>query len=45
MPQTCPNVPEDILNPRNTWADKEAYDLKAEALKTAFEENYKKIIG
>ena len=45
MPQTCPNVPEEILSPRNTWADKEAYDKKAQELKSAFEENYKKIIG
>jgi phosphoenolpyruvate carboxykinase (ATP) len=45
MPQTCPNVPEEILSPRNTWADKEAYDQKANELKKAFEENYKKIIG
>jgi phosphoenolpyruvate carboxykinase (ATP) len=45
MPQTCPNVPEGILNPRNTWADKEAYDQKAKELKNAFEDNYNKIIG
>lgn len=44
MPQTCPNVPEEILSPRNTWADKEAYDIKAKELKMAFEENYKKIV-
>lgn len=43
MPQTCPNVPEEILSPRNTWADKEAYDQKANELKKAFEENYKRI--
>jgi len=40
IPKTCPNVPEEILNPRNTWADKLAYDQKAHALKKAFEENY-----
>lgn len=44
MPQTCPNVPEDILSPRNTWANKEAYDQKANELKKAFEENYQRII-
>ena len=44
MPQTCPNVPEEILSPRNTWEDKEAYDQKAKELKKAFEDNYKKII-
>ena len=44
MPQTCPNVPENILSPRNTWADKEAYDQKVHELKKAFEENYQRII-
>ena len=43
MPQACPNVPEEILSPRNTWTDKSAYDKKANELKKAFEENYKKI--
>ena len=45
IPQTCPNVPEEILSPRNTWSDKKAYDQKANELKKAFEENYKRIIG
>lgn len=44
MPQTCPNVPENILSPRNTWADKAAYDQEANELKKAFEENYQRII-
>ena len=26
VPQSCPNVPAEILNPRDTWAEKEAYD-------------------
>ena len=45
MPVKCANVPEEILNPRNTWADKVAYDKKAKELKNAFEENYQRIIG
>lgn len=42
MPTTCPNVPADILNPRNTWADKEAYDAKANFLAEAFLKNFEK---
>lgn len=42
MPIECPNVPSDILNPRNTWKNKEAYDIKAEELAQRFCENFKK---
>jgi phosphoenolpyruvate carboxykinase (ATP) len=42
FPTTCPNVPDEILNPRNTWADKEAYDAKANALAQKFEKNFEK---
>ncbi len=44
IPERCPNVPEEILNPRNTWANKDDYDQKAKALAIAFEENYQRII-
>jgi phosphoenolpyruvate carboxykinase (ATP) len=27
-PQSCPNVPSEILNPRNTWENPELYDEK-----------------
>ena len=40
MPSACPNVPEEILNPRNTWADKTAYDAKANELAEAFVKNF-----
>ena len=45
IPNKCPNVPEEILNPRNTWKNKEQYDEKATALAKSFEENYLRIKG
>ncbi len=44
VPTSCPNVPSEILLPRNTWADKAAYDAKASELKEMFENNYKKFM-
>lgn len=41
-PQSCPDVPSEILNPRNTWEDKEAYDAKALELAAAFRKNFAK---
>lgn len=41
-PQSCPNVPAEILNPRDTWADKEAYDKKANELAALFVKNFEK---
>ena len=42
MPVECENVPSEVLNPRNTWADKEAYDKKAKTLAESFHQNFKK---
>jgi phosphoenolpyruvate carboxykinase (ATP) len=42
MPDSCPNVPEEILHPRNTWEDKHAYDATANQLAEKFNENFKK---
>jgi phosphoenolpyruvate carboxykinase (ATP) len=41
-PTTCPNVPAEILNPRNTWADKNLYDEKANDLARQFVTNFEK---
>ena len=40
MPKHCPGVPTEILNPRNTWDDPEAYDAAALKLRDMFRENY-----
>ena len=37
-----PGVDSTILNPKNTWNDKEAYDLKANELITLFKKNFAK---
>ncbi len=42
MPTSCPNVPTEILNPRNTWADKTAYDATAQNLAQQFIKNFTK---
>ncbi|NEV94755.1 phosphoenolpyruvate carboxykinase (ATP) [Psychroflexus sp. YR1-1] len=42
MPKTCPKVPTEVLDPRETWADQEAYDLKAKTLAKSFKDNFKK---
>jgi phosphoenolpyruvate carboxykinase (ATP) len=42
IPQTCPEVPADILTPRNTWADKDAYDRQAKELASLFNKNFEK---
>ncbi len=45
MPRTCPDVPCEILNPRNTWADKEAFDRRAQKLAGDFSKHFDKAYG
>lgn len=40
MPTTCPNVPDEVLSPRLTWEDKDAYDAKANELAAKFNANF-----
>ena len=42
MPKSCPGVPDEVLLPRNTWSDKEAYDKKANELAGLFVKNFSK---
>ena len=42
IPTKCPNVDSIILNPRNTWNDKNAYDLQLTKLTKMFNKNFKK---
>ncbi|WP_273846356.1 phosphoenolpyruvate carboxykinase (ATP) [Rubrobacter calidifluminis] len=42
VPERVPDVPASILDPRETWADKEAYDRQAKKLATLFEKNFEK---
>jgi phosphoenolpyruvate carboxykinase (ATP) len=42
MPEACPDVPADVLNPKNTWRDKAAYDAAAREVARRFETNFAK---
>ncbi|MDX6695767.1 MAG: phosphoenolpyruvate carboxykinase [Blastocatellia bacterium] len=42
IPLSCPEVPAEVLKPRDTWKDAAAYDSKARELARRFNENFKK---
>jgi phosphoenolpyruvate carboxykinase (ATP) len=42
MPVSCPGVPDDVLDPRNTWSDKDRYDAAAKRLALLFVKNFEK---
>jgi phosphoenolpyruvate carboxykinase (ATP) len=42
IPKSVPDVPAEVLNPRNAWADKDAYDAQARKLSQLFFDNFKR---
>ncbi len=40
MPQDVPGIPNDVLDPRQSWPDKAAYDTAARDLVARFEKNF-----
>ncbi|HEC23541.1 MAG TPA: phosphoenolpyruvate carboxykinase (ATP) [Chloroflexi bacterium] len=40
IPLHCPGVPDEVLDPRQTWEDPEAYDAAARELAARFRENF-----
>nr|WP_233254351.1 phosphoenolpyruvate carboxykinase (ATP) [Salipaludibacillus keqinensis] len=42
IPLHCPGVPDEVLQPKETWQDADAYDQKAMELAMKFKENFRK---
>jgi phosphoenolpyruvate carboxykinase (ATP) len=40
VPLACPNIPSELLVPRNTWADRDAFDRASQRLGGLFHENF-----
>lgn len=44
VPTSCPNVPDEVLIPKNTWADAAAYDAQAQKLAQLFTKNFEQFV-
>ncbi|WP_100399945.1 phosphoenolpyruvate carboxykinase (ATP) [Bacillus sp. FJAT-44742] len=42
IPVQCPGVPDEVLQPKQTWEDPEAYEKKAKELASKFKQNFSK---
>ena len=45
VPRQCPGVPAEILQPKNTWEDKSAYEERADKLASEFSVHFDKAYG
>lgn len=45
VPQSCPSVPSEVLNPRTTWSDPSEYDKQAHELALAFVKNFNQFMS
>jgi phosphoenolpyruvate carboxykinase (ATP) len=45
MPTSCPDVPTELLSPKDTWADNSKYDTTAEKLAASFVKNFAQYAG
>ncbi|HSF17709.1 MAG TPA: phosphoenolpyruvate carboxykinase (ATP) [Vicinamibacteria bacterium] len=42
VPQSCPDIPPGILDPRSTWSDPDAYDAQGRKLAGMFDKNFER---
>jgi phosphoenolpyruvate carboxykinase (ATP) len=42
VPMTCPNVPDEVLDPGASWSDKKEYDRRYKDLAMRFKQNFAK---
>jgi len=45
IPASCPDVPADVLKPRNTWTNGADYDAQANKLARMFTDNFRTFEG